>query len=159
MATECADPVYLLCDRNGSECKCNDSVQLGKWPQWVIALNSIEHNNSSQFNRLIWKWHKTNAWHVGGYCDVSKWRGTKHTAYWMLLWRFEMAQIWNPTHNLFSRFLPLGTRTGRPRTHRTPKDSHRKRLLSQRNQKILDYKIDMIKYLLLLLLFYLIFSL
>ena len=42
----------------------------------------------------------------------------------MLFWRFKMTQIWNRhTNNLFSRFLALGTCTGRPRTHRTADDS------------------------------------
>ena len=42
----------------------------------------------------------------------------------MLFWRFKMTQIWNRhTNNLFSRFLALGTCTGRPRTHRIANDS------------------------------------
>ena len=39
-----------------------------------------------------------------------------------------------PTHKLFSRFLPLGTYTGLPRTHRTPKVSIRKRLFRRRKE-------------------------
>ena len=36
----------------------------------------------------------------------------------------DLTQIWNRhTNNLFSRFLALGTCTGRPRTHRTANDS------------------------------------
>ena len=42
MATEHTDSVYVLCDRNGSECVRNYSIQLVRgWPQWAISLCSI----------------------------------------------------------------------------------------------------------------------
>ena len=48
------------------------------------------------------------------YCDVSKWRMAR-SACWMLLWPFQMAQIWTRhTGNLFSRFLALETCTSYP---------------------------------------------
>ena len=36
------------------------------------------------------------------YCDISKWC-MAHSAYWMLLWRFKMPQIWN--QNMTASFL------------------------------------------------------
>ena len=69
----------------------------------------------------------------------------------ILLWRFKMAHgtlgmldaivtfqdgaVLEPTDNLFSRFLVLGTCAGYPRTHRVTSDSIRKRLLRRRNKK------------------------
>ena len=69
----------------------------------------------------------------------------------ILLWRFKMAHgtlgmldaivtfqdgaVLEPTDNLFSRFLVLGTCAGYPRTHRVTNDSIRKRLLRRRNKK------------------------
>ena len=60
-------------------------------------------------------WHARNS---GCYCKVSRWRRLRTDT---------------PINNLSSRFLALGTCTGRPRTHRITNDSIRKRLLCQRN--------------------------
>ena len=45
----------------------------------------------------------------------------------------DLEQRTDDTDYLVSRFLALGTYRGRPRTHRTAKDSLRKRLLRRRN--------------------------
>ena len=48
---------------------------------------------------------------------------------------FQDGAVLEPTDNLFSRFLVLGTCAGYPRTHRVTNDSIRKRLLRRRNKK------------------------
>ena len=72
MATECTDSVYLLCNSNGSDCKCNDSVQLVRDHNRSLRLMAIEDNDSSHSIDSFQNGAKQNARHAGCYCDVSR---------------------------------------------------------------------------------------
>ena len=46
IATEYTNLVYLLCDRNGSDCECNDSVELVRDHNGSLCTMAIEYNDS-----------------------------------------------------------------------------------------------------------------
>ena len=107
-----------------------------------FKLNNVGNHEEAEIQMLRNALGTERDGHDGYYCDTN-----------ILLWRFKMVhwtlfmldalvtfqdgadleQHTDDTDNLVSRFLSLGTCTGRPRTHRTANDSIRKRFLRRRN--------------------------